>query len=173
MMRLAEVGMMETKQPRATYAVAEGLEGIKEMLSNILDAKPREAYFLSRHGEQQALVIVDCKGRYPKLWYNDFQHRAVTESVRTTIAECFKEKGLHQWELHDYFNLLKAEMLRAIDANRQPPIFQRKDVAGICAELEQARMNAREADAVKTHGLFGGSGSKIPQTESPAAKPSR
>jgi hypothetical protein len=91
---------MEQKELSLDYITAEGPEGLKQVLYNLLDLRQKnpdkaelEQYILYQLGNQKSLIKVDISEQPFQFWYYDLLGRPATKIVKDVIADFVWEKG--------------------------------------------------------------------------------
>jgi len=89
--------MMDTANIPADYILAEGPEGLSQVLDGLLikyeqGAKDVPYYVLYKLGGQQSLIKVDISKKPFQFWYCDLLGRPATRTVKETIARFLWEK---------------------------------------------------------------------------------
>lgn len=82
------------------YVLAEGPEGLNEVLNSLLTQAQKDHAFAStghyivyQLGDQKSLIKVDFNHSPFQFWYYDLLGRPITRVVKETIAQFLWEKG--------------------------------------------------------------------------------
>jgi len=90
---------MQEKELSLQYIPAEGPEGLKTVLCDLLEkigknhGMEAEQYILYQVGSQKSLIKVDMSQQPFQFWYYDLLGRPATKAVKDIIADFVWEKG--------------------------------------------------------------------------------
>lgn len=82
-----------------TYVIAEGPEGLREVLDQFLESAKTDSefaavghYILYQLGDQKSLIKVDMSATPYQFYYYDYLGRPATKAVKKTIVRFLWEK---------------------------------------------------------------------------------
>jgi hypothetical protein len=85
--------MQENELDYSSYLTAQGPEGLRHLLEDLLEKSPGQHMIRYLLGNQQSLIKVDLSEKPYLFWYCDLLGRPITKAVQYTIADFLWEKG--------------------------------------------------------------------------------